>query len=86
MITSPACATAYARLFNISDATTLAIVAANVNAIQEGCTRVTNEALSPQSQRIMTMTTRPWCRQYAMPETSALLSFMSAGSRWWHIS
>ena len=55
MISSPACAIAYARLFNITDATPLASVAANVNAIQDACTQVTTEVLSRRFQGITCM-------------------------------
>eukprot|EP00892_Ulva_mutabilis_P007061 jgi/Ulvmu1/4727/UM020_0011.1 len=44
IVTSPTCATAYARLFNVSDVTALASIAATVIKIQDACSAVTNEA------------------------------------------
>eukprot|EP00892_Ulva_mutabilis_P002705 jgi/Ulvmu1/12435/UM009_0087.1 len=44
IISSPACATAYARLFNINDPTPLTNVAANVINIQAACNAVTTKA------------------------------------------
>eukprot|EP00892_Ulva_mutabilis_P000503 jgi/Ulvmu1/10453/UM063_0008.1 len=44
IVTSPTCATAYARMFNVTDATPLASIAANVNNIQDACSAVTTEA------------------------------------------
>eukprot|EP00892_Ulva_mutabilis_P004493 jgi/Ulvmu1/2415/UM133_0016.1 len=43
IVTSPACAAAYATMFNVTDATPLISVAANVNNIQDACAGVTNE-------------------------------------------
>ena len=72
MITSPACASAYARMFNVSNAAPLASVAANVNAIQDACTQVTTEVVSRRSQ-CNTWVPRPWCRLYSVQETCVLL-------------
>eukprot|EP00892_Ulva_mutabilis_P002686 jgi/Ulvmu1/12418/UM009_0068.1 len=44
IVTSPTCATAYARMFNVTNATPLTSIAANVNNIQDACSAVTNEA------------------------------------------
>eukprot|EP00892_Ulva_mutabilis_P004495 jgi/Ulvmu1/2417/UM133_0018.1 len=44
IVTSSACATAYARMWNVTDPTPLVSVSANVNAIQDACSDVTNEA------------------------------------------
>ena len=50
MVTSTSCATAYARMFNVSNATPLANVAANLNAIQDACLQVTTEVRPTRSR------------------------------------
>lgn len=74
MISSPACATAYARMFNISDVANLVNIANTIEAIQVACTGVTTEVRgplcgSPSSLRVTRVGSRcchPWvARNYA---------------------
>ena len=62
-ITSKSCATAYARLFNISNATPLANVAETVNAIQNECVQLTTEVLSHFTQLFVGRIAWPLCSQ-----------------------
>lgn len=43
MVTSPSCAVAYARMWNISNPNPLVEVAATVNSIQDGCAMINTE-------------------------------------------
>lgn len=47
MITSPQCASAYARMWNVADPAPLLNVASHVNAIHDACARVTTEVRLP---------------------------------------
>ena len=50
MVTSTTCAAVYAHMFNVSNATPFANVAANVNAIQDACLQVTTEVRPTRSR------------------------------------
>eukprot|EP00892_Ulva_mutabilis_P000509 jgi/Ulvmu1/10459/UM063_0014.1 len=67
IVTSPACATAYARMFNVTEATLLVSVAANVNNIQDACSDVTTE-MTARNQR-----KNRWLRRRTLPSRQVVI-------------